>query len=325
MPTVDELLRLGVERLRDAGSESPRLDAELLLAHAIGTDRTVVIAHPEAIVGVGPADTYDASLTRRASGEPVAYIRGFKEFHGLAFAVDRRALIPRPETELIVDRAESEVLWRLTSAPRPRGTPPIRIADVGTGSGTIAIALAVALRRHHAYDEVEILGTDESAEALDLARENAVGHAVADRVRFVEADLLPPVIVSRFDLVLANLPYIPSAAIPELPVAASFEPKVALDGGPDGLSVIRRLLPRLPDALADGGVAMLEIGSDQATTIAEAVRSELPGWTSELEHDLAGHPRVVRIARARDGSGPGVGSGPAPGSGPAAGSGPVVA
>ena len=299
MATSEELLRFAVERLRLAGSESPRLDAELLLAHAIGTDRTVVIAHPEAIISDGAAARYEETLVRRSAGEPVAYIRGFKEFHGLAFATDSRALIPRPETERLVQLAESEVLHRLTATPRPRGTPPIRVADVGTGSGAIAVSLAVALRRRGAFGEVEILGTDDSPDALDLARENAVGHAVADRVRFVEADVLPPVVATPFDLVLANLPYIPTMTIPMLPVAASFEPRVALDGGPDGLALIGRLIGRLPDALAEGGVALVEIGSDQPAAIEDLIRRELPGWTSTIEHDLAGQPRVVSIERSR--------------------------
>jgi release factor glutamine methyltransferase len=301
MPTAEDLLRIGVERLREAGSESPRLDAELLLGNAIGTDRTVLIAHPEAVVSDGAAARYEEALVRRAAGEPVAYIRGFKEFHGLALAADPRALIPRPETERLVELAEMEVLDRLTAAPRPRGTPPLRIVDVGTGGGAIGVSLAVALRRRGVTSDVEILGTDESPDALDLARENAVGHAVADRVRFIEADLLPPVVATPFDIVLANLPYIPTATIPTLPVAASFEPRVALDGGEDGLSLIRRLIARLPEALADGGVALLEIGSDQAAAVEELVGRELPGWSTAIELDLARHPRVARVERASAG------------------------
>src|SRR5919198_5094707 len=213
MATVEELLRAGVERLRASGSESPRLDAELLLGHAIGADRTVVVAHPEAPVGVDAAATFHAGVERRAKGEPVAYIRGFKEFYGLAFSADRRALIPRPETERLVELGEAEVMRRLTAAPRPAGAPPVKIVDVGTGGGTVAVSLAVACRRHRVYGDVDILATDESADALDLARENAVGHGVADRVRFVEADLLPPVVSEPFDLVLANLPYVRSDAV----------------------------------------------------------------------------------------------------------------
>jgi release factor glutamine methyltransferase len=125
-----------------------------------------------------------------------------------------------------------------------------------------------------------------------------VGHGVADRVRFVEADLLPPVIGEPFDLILANLPYVRADAIDGLPIAASFEPRAALDGGPDGLAVIGRLLARLPEALAEGGQALVEIGSDQGNTIADLVERELPGWSCTVELDLAGHPRVVRLLRA---------------------------
>lgn len=296
MATVEELLRSAVERLRSAGSESPRLDAELLLGHAIGADRTTIAAYPEALVGDGQAERFEADLARRERGEPVAYIRGFKEFYGRAFATDARALIPRPETEATVELALEEVIRRLAAAPRPKGTPPLRIVDVGTGAGTIAVGLAVALRRRNAAEEVEILATDISADALALALENAVGQSVADRVVFAEADLFPSG-VGPFDLVLANLPYIPSADVPELPVAASFEPVVALDGGPDGMAIIGRLLERLPDVLAADGLALLEIGSDQEQTVAALAARILPGWPVATELDLASAPRVVRIGR----------------------------
>ena len=296
MATVEELLRSGVERLRDSGSETPRLDAELLLGHAIGIERTAVIAHANAAVGADAAARFDRDVGRRATGEPVAYIRGLKEFYGLAFAVDGRALIPRPETEKLVELAETEVMRRLTSGPRPAGAPSIRVADVGTGSGCVAVALGVALRRRRVMTDVEIIATDGSPDALDLARENAVGHGVADRVRFLEADLLPPVVVTAFDLVLANLPYVRTDAIDGLPVAASFEPRAALDGGRDGLRVIARLLARLPEALADDGVALVEIGADQGEAIVALARNELPGWACDVERDLAGLPRVARIA-----------------------------
>jgi release factor glutamine methyltransferase len=297
MATVGELLRDAVDRLREGGSETARLDAELLLGNAIGIDRSVVIAHPEAPVGPEAAARFEDGLERRLAGEPVAYIRGIKEFYGLAFSVDARALIPRPETELLVELAESEVIRRLTASPRPAGTPPLRICDVGTGSGTIAVALAVALRRRRVFGEVEVLATDDSPDALDVARENAVGHGVADRVRFIEADLLPPVIVTPFDLLLANLPYVRTDAMAGLPIAASFEPQAALDGGPDGLVPIGRLLERLPEALSAGGTAMLEIGGDQRESVGALVDRLLPGWPTLIETDLAGLPRVLRIER----------------------------
>ena len=297
MATIGELLITGTVRLRASGSESARLDAELLLGWAIGAERTAVIAHPEWPAGADAARTYEAALVRREAGEPVAYIRGIKEFHGLAFSVDGRALIPRPETELLVSEAEGEVARRLTSAPRPSGTPPLRVIDVGTGSGAIAIALASLLRRRRMLPEVTILAVDSSADALGLALENAVAHAVADAIIFVQSDLLPAS-DQPFDLVLANLPYIPSGDIDGLPVAASFEPRAALDGGSDGLTLIRRLLDALPVSLAEGGAALLEIGFDQGPATEEAAAS-LPGaWSCRIQPDLSGKPRLAHVERA---------------------------
>jgi release factor glutamine methyltransferase len=301
MATIGELLAAGSARLRAAGSESARLDAELLLGWAVGAERTSILAHPEAPVGADAAVAYEGGLVRRERGEPVAYVRGFKEFHGLAFSVDRRALIPRPETELLVTEAEAEVAHLLTSAPRPAGSPQLRIVDIGTGSGAIAVALATLLRRRRMLAEVSILATDCSPDALDLARENAVGHGVADSITFVEADLLPPD-AGSFDLVLSNPPYIPSPEIDLLPVAASFEPRLALDGGPDGLDVVRRILAALPEALVAGGVAFLEIGHDQGPRISAAVAS-LPGeWSCRVMPDLSGRQRLARVERATPGA-----------------------
>jgi release factor glutamine methyltransferase len=295
--TVGALLDAAVARLRESGSESPRLDAELLLGHAVGVDRTAIVAHPEAPVGPDAQAQFERDLARRLAGEPVAYIRGFKEFHGLAFSADARALIPRPETEVLVELALAEVFRRLTAAPRSAGAP-LRVVDVGTGSGTIAVALAVALRRRGAANDVTILATDVSADALQLAKENAVGHGVADTMTFAVADLLPEDTDDAFDVVLANLPYVRSDVVPTLPVAASFEPALALDGGADGLALIGRLLERLPAALAPDGIAMLEIGSDQADAIVGLVERALPGWRCRVEPDLADHPRVALVERA---------------------------
>lgn len=295
MATTRALLDAGIERLRAAGSESPRLDAQLLLAHVNGVDRTAILAHPDGIVGIGPAQAYEVLLVRREAGEPVAYLRGIKEFHGLAFTVDARALIPRPETERLVDLAFDELMGRLTTG-RDGGTG-VRVVDVGTGGGAIAVALAAGLRaRRVPADEVTILAVDVSAEALDLARENAVGHGVGDRLGFDVADLLPPD-PPPFDLVLANLPYVRSDVMGDLPVATTYEPALALDGGPDGLRVIERLLDRLPAVLGADGVALLEIGADQEAGISDLVAARLPGWMCAIERDLAGLPRVARVAR----------------------------
>ena len=305
MPVVGELLANAVAHLRESGSETARLDAELLLASVIGADRTTVIAHPEVVIGDGGAERFEALVARRTSGEPVAYIRGIKEFFGLAFAVDPRALIPRPESERLVEAGVAEVMARLPRSVRGQGHEPVRIADVGTGSGAVAVSLAVELRRRRVnlQTDVTILATDSSPDALDLARENGVGHAVADAVEFVEADLLPPVPPDGgplLDVVLANLPYVRTDAIAGLPIASSFEPRAALDGGADGLDVVRRLLARLPDALDEGGVALLEIGADQGSDAPAAVADVLPGWRASVESDLAGLPRILRVSRRAD-------------------------
>jgi release factor glutamine methyltransferase len=297
MATVRELLDVGIARLRDAGSESARLDAELLLGWALDIDRTSVIAHTDAPVGDGAAARYEAALDRRAAGEPVAYIRGVKEFHGLAFGVDARALIPRPETERLVELAELEIVRRLIAAPRSHEAHPIRIVDVGVGSGAVLVTIAVLLRKRQMLDEVELTATDISEDALQLARENAVAHAVGDRITFVADDLLPGASFERWDVVLANLPYVRSDALPGLPIAASFEPALALDGGSDGLRVIDRLLGQLPPALADGGVALIEIGGDQGAEIRALVAERLPGWSCDVELDLGRLPRVAILRR----------------------------
>ena len=299
MATVRELLEAGIVRLRESGSETARLDAELLLGHALDTDRTAVIAHTDAPVGDGAAERFKAFLDRRAAGEPVAYIRGIKEFHGLAFGVDARALIPRPETERLVQLAELEVVRRLIGAPRPIGSPRPRVIDVGVGSGAVAVTLAVLLRRRGMLDEVELVATDVSDDALQLSRENAVAHAVGDRITFETADLLPGSDTRSWDVVAANLPYVRTDAIASLPVAASFEPRAALDGGSDGLAVIGRLLDQLPDGLAPDGVALLEIGGDQESDLRRLVGERLPGWSCEVEKDLGGLPRVAVLRRAR--------------------------
>jgi len=295
--TVRELLEAGIVRLRESGSETARLDAELLLGHALDTDRTAVIAHTDAPVGDGAAERFRGLLERRAGGEPVAYIRGIKEFHGLAFGVDKRALIPRPETERLVQLAELEIVRRLTGAPRPAGTPNLRVIDVGSGSGVVAITLAVLLRRRGMLEAVDLVASDASDEALQLARENAVAHAVGDRIDFESADLLPGSETRSWDVVAANLPYVRSEAIPNLPVAASFEPRIALDGGSDGLAVIGRLLDLLGSSLATDGVALLEIGGDQEPDLLRLVGERLPGWSCVVERDLGGLPRVAMVRR----------------------------
>jgi release factor glutamine methyltransferase len=295
--TVSAVILRATERLTASGSGSPRLDAELLLGQALGVDRVGVLAHPNAAITLGALDRFEAAVQRRERGEPVAYIRGFREFHGLALVTDPRALIPRSETELLVDGAIDEVVLRLTATARQPGAPALRVADVGTGTGAIAVALLVALRRRRMSGNVLVIATDVSDEALDLARENAVGHGVADRIVFVVADLLPHNVDPPYAIVCANLPYVATDDIPTLAGDLAFEPQSALDGGRDGLDVVRRLLDRLPAALAHGGVALLEIGADQGDAALLEVEARLDGWSASVKPDLAGMARLLRIDR----------------------------
>jgi release factor glutamine methyltransferase len=319
--TVAVQVANAAERLAGAGSGSARLDAELLMGFALGVDRVAVLAHGDAPLGTGAVAAFEAAVARRERGEPVAYIRGFREFHGVAIGTDPRALIPRPETELLVDAAIEAIVIRLTSVSRPAGSPPILVADVGTGSGAIAVALIVAMRKRRMDPHVLVVATDVSPDALDLARENAVGHGVADRMRFRDADLLPAD-DGPYTVICANLPYVPTPALAGLARDLSFEPALALDGGPDGLDVIRRLLDRLPDSLAADGVALLEIGADQGESVAGAVAERLPGWRCTVGVDLAGLPRLARVEpptpAAKDGPGLASADGPAPGARPGA-------
>ena len=298
---VNEVLADATERFGASGSETPRLDAEVLLASVLGIDRSGLIAHPQAVMSTGQLERYEAWVVRREAGEPVAYIRGLKEFYGAAISVDSRVLIPRPETETLVELALARITADLTGTPRASDDPYL-VWDVGTGSGAISVAIAGELRRRRYGDAVRFLASDISGDARDVATLNVVAHGLAHLFTFAEGDLVevapaPPYPV---DLLLANLPYIPAAMVPELPVAASFEPVGALDGGPDGLDLIRRLLPRAPEAVAPGGAVLLEIGADQAEIMAAAAAQALPDWSCTVHPDLSGSPRVAQLDRPRE-------------------------
>jgi release factor glutamine methyltransferase len=297
---VNDVLADATRRLEASGSETPRLDAEVLLAAGLGIDRSGLIAHPQTVLSTGHLERYEASVVRREAGEPVAYIRGLKEFYGVAISVDPRVLIPRPETETLVELALARITSDLTGAPRT-SREPYRVWDIGTGSGAIPVAIASELRRRRYGDAVRFHVSDVSGDARDVAKLNVVAHGLAHLFTFAEGDLVevappPP---QPVELLLANLPYIPSAMLPGLPVAASFEPVGALDGGADGLEVIRRLLPRAPEVVAPGGAVMLEIGADQVEIMTAAANDALPGWTCTVHPDLSGSPRVAQLDRPR--------------------------
>jgi release factor glutamine methyltransferase len=284
---IGAALRRATERLRASGSPTPRLDGEVLLGHLTGRERSWLLAHPEA-----PLDddtTFEALVDRRAAGEPVAYIRGFKEWHSLRIRTDARALIPRPETELLADASVAEVFARLATSDAP-----VVAWDVGTGSGAVALVLALELRDAMASGGVRLVATDASPQALELAAENLAAHGVADRVTVVRADLLAPAgeALPRPDVVVANLPYVASAEVDARQGSLGFEPRVALDGGPDGLAILRRLFEQLPTRAASGATVLLEIGVDQAGAVATLAA---PGTTASIVPDLAGIDRVLRL------------------------------
>jgi release factor glutamine methyltransferase len=269
--------------LRDAGSPTPRLDAEVLLAHVTGRDRAWLLAHPDA--ELAEVDAFDAAIDRRAAGEPVAYIRGFKEWRSLRIRTDARALIPRPETELVVEAAAAEI--------RARGERAI-VWDVATGSGAIAVALALDFRDAIMDGSMTLIASDVSPDALALAAENLQAHGVADAVELIEADLLDPAggRLPRPEIVTANLPYVSSAEVDERRGSLGFEPRIALDGGPDGLDLLRRFLVDAPDRTAPEATLFLELGVDQVTAITDLAPE---GASVTVVRDLAGLDRVVRI------------------------------
>lgn len=277
--TAREALIQAAGRLAGAGVESPRLEARLLLAHALGLT-------PESVIGdrtqlIDPA-RFDPLVTRRATGEPLAYILGYREFWSLRFAVSPATLVPRPESETLIEAARSAL-------PQAR-----RILDLGTGTGCLLIAALTE------FPTAFGVGVDRSEAAVHLARDNAARLGVAGRASFACGDW-DEALTGHFDLVLSNPPYVESAAIPRLmPEVARFEPRTALDGGPDGLDAYRRLLPALSDRLSPGGIAVLEIGAGQKDAVERLARAE--GMTMCARADLAGIPRavVLRNVPSRD-------------------------
>jgi release factor glutamine methyltransferase len=256
-----------------------RLQAELLLAHALDTSRALMLARLDEAIAPDAAARYAANVARRAQHEPLAYILGHQEFYGLNFMVDRRVLIPRHETE---------TLAQLALERARRFAEPV-IVDVGTGSGALALTLAYHLPQAHTF------ALDLSPDALVVARMNAERWHLNSRVEFLPSDLLDR-FTGAFDLLVANLPYIPSVRFPQLPrEVREFEPRVALDGGEDGLGVLRRLLTQLERHSSQDAIALLEISEEQGEAAMDAVAQLLPQYQAKLHRDLEGLDRVVEI------------------------------
>ena len=285
--SIGPALADAARRLRESGSESPRLDAEVLMAHLLERDRSWLIAHPEA--PFGDSDAYDGLVERRAGGEPVAYIRGFKEWHALRIRTDSRALIPRPETELLADATIAEITDRLGRAD---GT--VMAWEVATGSGAVALAIALGHREALEVGRLRLVASDVSPAALGLASENLADHGVHGLVSLVEADLLDPAGPSlpAPNVIAANLPYVSSAEVDQRIGSLGFEPRIAVDGGTDGLTLLRRLLTDLPTRVAPSATVLLELGVDQV----DAIRALAPtGASVSVVPDLAGLDRVARV------------------------------
>jgi release factor glutamine methyltransferase len=271
--TVGAALDAATRQLRAAGSPSPRLDAELLLAHARGCSRTHLLAHPEETLLPAADAAFLALVNRRAEAEPMAYVLGEREFYGRTFKVDRRALIPRPETELLVDLG--------VAAARRFGDP--MVVEVGTGCGAVAISLALEAGRR-------VVATDVSADALQLARENACH--LSGAVRLVQTDLLSG-LRGPIHVLLANLPYVPTGR--DLPRdVKAYEPHVAVFGGARGTELIERLL-REAVGVVEGEVCVELDEEEQAQPVAELARQLFQGGEVGIERDAGGYDRVVRV------------------------------
>ncbi len=276
-------------RLREEGCESPQLDSAVLMAHVLGVGKAWLYAHPHRQLTEAEITRYEALIRRRIAQEPVAYLIGTKAFYSLEIAVNRHVLIPRPETELLVERALDYISHLLA-----QGRVPL-VADIGAGSGAIAIAIAINA------PGVRVIATDISAEALAVAAQNVARYGLGDQIELLTGHLTESLTVP-VDVMIANLPYIATGQIPHLPRSVrDYEPHVALDGGPDGLQVFRAFFDSLaregmPTKLRPGGRIYLEIGADQGAAVKTLAELALPGAEVTILPDYAGLDRIVVVA-----------------------------
>lgn len=278
---ISDLLREASQILRDAGVPEPRREAGSLLSHVIARDRTFLISRAEEIVGDEDLARFQRAVARRASGEPLQYITGVQDFYGREFRVTRDVLIPRPETELLVEAA-LEILNRQRA--------PL-ICDVGTGSGCIAVTLLCE------RTDARGIAVDVSEAALAVAEDNARRHGVSDRITFKISDCFASLDTAAFDVVVSNPPYVSANALPGLQrEVRDHEPLVALSPGADGLGVIRRLLQDAPAFLKDNGYLMMEIGFDQGERVQQLI-DENHWRLHEIRPDLQGIPRIMLVQK----------------------------
>ena len=275
--TLRQALRWARKVLANHNIEDSRLESELLLRHVLGVSQVRLYQDLDRQLGAKEGADFEQLVRRRLGGEPIAYITGHREFYGADFYIDRHVLIPRPESELLVERA-------LKHAQRYSAST---IADIGTGSGAIAISLALGL------PQAKIYAIDISAPALEVARLNCQKYGVAGRICLLQGDMLDP-LPEPVDLIIANLPYVRELEVSQMGLA-SFEPRLALNGGRDGLEEIRRLCRGVSDKLQPRGCLLLEIGEGQGETVTSFLRRLFPSAKIEITPDLSGIDRVVGL------------------------------
>jgi release factor glutamine methyltransferase len=290
---VRSALKNSIAKLRDANVASYTLAAELLLLHTLGRERTWLYTHPEAELSSAEQQTLFSLLARRIAGEPTQHLTGKQQFWGLEFEVNPDVLIPRPETEHLIEVALDRLALREIRAGRPQlsNGADLRIADVGTGSGCIAIALAKE------FPAATVHALDVSRPALEVAQRNATRHAVGDRVHFVESDLFSATPDYNFDLVVSNPPYIGRRTSSTLPrEVRDREPAAALLGGEEGYELYADLIPQSAAHLAPTGILVLELGHDSLPAVEPLLDTR--DWTRVgVSNDLAGIPRVIAAER----------------------------
>jgi release factor glutamine methyltransferase len=280
--TIGAARRSGRERLAQV-SLSPGLDADVLLADVIGKDRAYLLAFGEQPLTDAQAAQYEALVARAEAGEPIPYVRGWRAFYDMELNITPNVLIPRPETELLLEQAIEFARARASASDR------LVAFDIGTGSG----ALAVGLARH--IPSALVYAVDINPAALEVARGNAVKYGVEARITFLQGDLIVPILERgiRADLVMANLPYIPSGELPTLSVSR-YEPLLALDGGADGLDLIRRMLADLPNAVQPNALILFEIAAYQGGAALALAQTLLSPQKASIITDYAGLDRIIR-------------------------------
>jgi len=283
MMTVSESLSGAVAQLERAGLDDSRLEARLLLERSLERSNVWIYQHLQEPISPEASEQFIGLIRRRLSGTPVAYLLGRREFYGRMFQVDSRVLVPRPDTEVLLETALAYI----------RNSGASALIDVGTGSGILAVSLALEI------PTCRVWAVDRSADALAVAELNLHRHGVADRVNLLLGDLLTPVTIQA-DVIVANLPYVPTAEVDHLQLEVRQEPRGALDGGSDGLDLYRRLLTHVPRVLRPQGALFLEIGDQQGAAARQIVEAALPGHRVRVLRDLSDRDRVISASAERE-------------------------